>query len=115
MNSNANPPTPDVAILSTPELPALHTTDLDASQVEQLLEDIQACTELLEILPKYAAQGRVPDTATVTLDHARELLSSRSVRGLQLRYRYDGAEWWDTLILAGDDYRIVRIRHDFSS
>ena len=96
------------------ELPALHTTMLDARQVEQLLGDIEACTELVEILPKYAAQGYVPERAKVTLTEARALLASRAVRGLQLRYRYDGADWWDTLMLAGDRYRVVRIRHDFA-
>jgi hypothetical protein len=34
--------------------------------------------------------------AGVSLAQARELLAARAVRGLQLRYRYDGAEWWDT-------------------
>jgi hypothetical protein len=96
-----------------PQLPALHTTILDAAQVGQLLSDIEACTELVEILPKYAAQGRVPDAAGVSLAEARTLLATRTVRGLQLRYRYDGADWWDTLIMAVEGYRVVRIRHDF--
>jgi hypothetical protein len=95
------------------ELPPLHTTTLDAAQVEQLLDDIEACTELVEILPKYAAQGHVPDAASVSLAEARTLLATRTVRGLQLRYRYDGADWWDTLIMAVEGYRVVRIRHDF--
>ncbi len=97
------------------ELPPLHTTMLDAAQVEQLLGDIEAWTELIEILPKYAAQGRVPDVVSVSLAEARTLLATRAVRGLQLRYRYDGADWWDTLMLAGDRYRVVRIRHDFGN
>jgi hypothetical protein len=95
-----------------PSLPVLHTTVLNTAQVETLLRDIEACTELVDILPKYAAQGHVPDRAGVTLAEARTLLASRAVRGLQLRYRYEGADWWDTLMLAGDRYRVVRIRHD---
>ncbi|HYG36209.1 MAG TPA: hypothetical protein VEC99_15565 [Clostridia bacterium] len=98
---------------AAPELPALHSTTLDLAQVEQLLADIEACTELREILPKYEAQGYVQQTSGVTLAQARELLLTRSVRALQLRYHYDGAEWWDTLMKVGDLYRIVRIRHDF--
>jgi hypothetical protein len=103
------------SVETPPPLPALHTTVLDAAQVEQLLSDIEACAELVEILPKYAAQGHVPDRAGVTLAEARTLLASRAVRGLQLRYRYDDADWWDTLMLAGDRYRVVRIRHDFGN
>ncbi len=104
----------DSTEVPTPPLPELHSSTLDAAQVAQLLADIEACTELTEILPKFAAQQRVPDTAAVTLAQAREWLSSRAVRGLQLRYRYDGADWWDTLMQDGDRYRIVRIRHDFA-
>jgi len=92
----------------------LHTTTLDAVQVEQLLTDIETCTENLDILPKYAARGAVADAASVTLAQARHLLATRAVRGLQLRYRYDGADWWDTLMVVGDHFRVVRIRHDFS-
>lgn len=111
MNAEAHPNNTEAAL---PELPALHATTLEFAQVEQLLTDIEVCTELQEILPKYAAQGHVLETGQVTLAQARELLSTRAVRGLQLRYRYEGADWWDTLMQDGDRYRIVRIRHDFA-
>jgi hypothetical protein len=112
MKTEAHPTDPEAA---PPELPALHATTLEFAQVEQLLTDIEVCTELQEILPKYAAQGHVLETAQVTLAQARELLSARAVRGLQLRYRYEGADWWDTVMVLGEQFRVVRIRHDFSS
>jgi hypothetical protein len=110
---NAEPVTTPANETDAPALPELHSSSLDIAQVAQLLADIEACTELTEILPKFAAQQRVPATASVTLAQAREWLATRAVRGLQLRYRYDGADWWDTLMEDGDRYRIVRIRHDF--
>lgn len=110
-----NAPTIDSSVDAPPQLPALHTTVLDAAQVEQLLRDIEACTELVEILPKYSAQGCVPNVAGVSLAEARTLLATRAVRGLQLRYRYEGADWWDTLLAAGEGWRVVRIRHDFGA
>jgi hypothetical protein len=97
------------------KLPPLHTATLDLSQVEHLLADIEACTTHLEILPKFAAQGRVPEVASVSLQTAREMLAQRRVRGLQLRYHYDGADWWDTLMVTGNLFRIVRIRHEFDA
>lgn len=100
---------------AAPPLPALHSSTLTLAQVEQLLTDIETCTELIEILPKYAAQQNVPDSAQITLAEAADLLASKSVRGLQLRYRYQEADWWDTLMTSGDQFRIVRIRHDFSA
>lgn len=113
MNSETPiPPPPDDAPLKLPEL---NTTQLDSAQVEQLLRDIEACTQITGIIPKFATRGHVPDTASVTLAEARELLATRAVRGLQLRYRYENADWWDTLMLVGDQFRLVRIRHDFST
>ena len=85
----------------------MHSSSLDDSQVAQLLADIVVCTELTEILPKFAVQQRVPDTASATLAQAGN--------GSQLRYRYDGADWWDTLMQDGQRYHIVRIRHEFST
>lgn len=113
MNSETPiPPPPDEPPVKLPEL---NMTLLDPEQVEQLLRDIEACTQITEIIPKYAARDHVPDTAAVTLAQARELLTSRAVRGLQLRYRYQDADWWDTLMLAGEQFRLVRIRHDFTA
>lgn len=116
MNADADPTFPVPPAEDTPsKLPELNMTLLDAAQVEQLLRDIEACTKITEIIPKYATRGHVPDTSAVTLAQARELLAARAVRGMQLRYRYEGADWWDTLMLVGDQFRLVRIRHDFTS
>ncbi len=105
------PPPPEEAPLI---LPSLNMATQDAAQVGQLLRDIELCAVVTEIIPKYSARGHVPDTAAVTLAEARELLASKAVRGLQVRYRYQGADWWDTLMAVGDQFRLVRIRHDFA-
>ncbi|MCI0537790.1 MAG: hypothetical protein L0Z50_21460 [Verrucomicrobiales bacterium] len=96
------------------KLPELTTAMLDAAQVEQLLRDIELCGQIIEIIPKFAARGHAPDTS-VTLSQARELLAARAIRGLQLRYRFENADWWDTVMLVGDQFRLVRIRHDFTA
>lgn len=95
------------------ELPQLHNAVLQDAQLHQLLDDIEQCTELVEILPKFAACGMVSDHSAVSLARARELLSNREVRALQIRYHYDGADWWDTIMVQGDLFRVVRIRHEF--
>ena len=112
---NSPTPIPPPAEEAPFKLPELNTTELDAAQVEQLLRDIEVCTQITEIIPKYAMRGHVADTASVTLAQARELLATKAVRGLQLRYRYENADWWDTLMVMGDKCRLVRIRHDFSA
>ena len=51
----------------------------------------------------------------LTLADARRLLEARAVRGLQLRYRYDNADWWDTLMVLPDGFRLVRLGHEFGA
>ena len=113
MNSET-PAAPPADENPAPPLPDLNTTLLDAAQLEQLLRDIELCAQISEIIPKFAARGHVPDAASLSLTQARQLLATRAVRGLQLRYLYEGAEWWDTVMLVGDRFRVVRIRHDFT-
>lgn len=116
MNPNPEAPVPPPPPEDAPlKLPDLNMTLLDADQIEQLFRDIEQCAQITEIIPKYAERGHVPDSAGVTLAEARQLLANRSVRGLQIRYRYDGADWWDTLMLTGGQFRLVRIRHDFGA
>ena len=98
----------------SPALPELRSSTLDLAEVERLLRDIEACAQVTEIIPKQSAQGYAPETGTLTLDDARQLLRARTVRGLQIRYRHDGADWWDTLMVAGENFRLVRIRHEFT-
>ncbi len=106
-------PIPPADENAPPPLPGLNQALLDWPGVEALLRDIGACTEVTEIIPKAAAQGYVTENAVLTLDDARRLLAERTVRGLQIRYRYDGADWWDTLMVLPEGWRLVRIRHQF--
>lgn len=97
------------------ELPDLQQSVLDPATLEQLFADLAACTEITEIIPKAAAEGYVPEHSAITLKDARELLLAKKIRGLQIRYNYQGSQWWDTLLPApgGEGFRIVRIQHDF--
>jgi hypothetical protein len=93
-------------------LPELNQALLDDATLERLFHDLAACTEIVEIIPKFA-QRRMVEPGTVSLDDARCLLRDGSVRGVQVRYRYQGADWWDTLMVTDAGVRLVRIRHDF--
>jgi hypothetical protein len=94
------------------KLPELHSATLDQDAFEALLHDIENCTELLAVIPRFNSRVPVPDLAEVTLERARELVAARAIRGLQLRYRYQDAEWWDTVMVLEEGYRVVRIRQD---
>lgn len=94
-------------------LPELQQSILDPEMLDQLFADIRAHTELIEIIPKFSAQGYVAEKR-ITLDEGEELFRAGSLRALQIRYSYKGMEWWDTLMNTPQGTRIVRIQHDFS-
>ncbi len=96
-------------------LPELQQSVLDPETLKQLFIDLASLTQIIEIIPKTAASGYVDENTNITLDEAREMLLSSAIRGLQIRYRYQGSQWWDTLLPDADGalFRIVRIQHDF--
>ena len=96
------------------KLADLTTSDLDQAGLDALLKDIELLTTITEIIPKFAPQANVQETANLTLAEARVLLNTRAVRGLQIRYQYDGGTWWDTFMNTGTAWRLIRIRHDFN-
>jgi hypothetical protein len=49
---------------------------------------------------------------TITLTVALERLLSGSARAIQLRYRFDGYEWTDTVMASMTGFRVVRCRHE---
>lgn len=96
-----------------PALPELQTALLDRELVLRLFNDIACLGTSHEIILK-TGPGYVTLQDPVTLEHARERLLEGSVLGVQIRYHHGGAEWWDTLLHAGDGVRLVRIRQEFS-
>ena len=91
-------------------LPELTQSYLDADTLDALFADLAACTQVLEVVAKLAPTQMIPNQR-LTLDDAHGLITNRKVRGVQVRYRYDGAEWCDTLMAGPDGARVVRIRH----
>lgn len=96
-----------------PPLPPMNDAVLSNEEVAQLFRDIRVCTQQVEVVVK-AGPGHVAPSQPYTLDDAETLVASRSVRGVQLRYRYDGAAWCDTLMLQRDAVRLIRVRHEIA-
>jgi hypothetical protein len=95
-------------------LPALQQTLLDPPTLAALFRDLAACTQIAAVLPKFAGQSAHAHTgsATITLDAAREGLADGTLRGAQIRYRYQDQVWCDTLMARPDGIRLVRICED---
>ena len=92
------------------ELPELNEALLDSAGLDELTSDIVTHTEILEVIVKNPGQ-RYAQEQSPSLDTGVESLKSGQAAGLQIRYRYEDAQWWDTIMATSDGFRLVRIRH----
>lgn len=92
-----------------PPVPPMWQAGLDAAALEQLFADLIASAEVLSVQGKVGA-GRYASDEPLTPASARERLARGEITGVQLRYRYDGQEWVDTLLRVADAFRLVRCR-----
>lgn len=97
-------------------LPELTQAVLDPELLERYFDDLTRCVEVLGILPKQAAREYAGSTEGWGLAEAREAVRTGRIRGVQIRYLYQDAEWWDTLLCPQPgSVRIVRMRQGASS
>ena len=83
--------------------PPVQQADLDPETLFRLFRDIGSVTRLVEVVYKTGPQQHAPAPVAATdaveqLRQAKALLLARKVAGVQLRYVYQGVEWWDTLM-----------------
>ncbi|MGI6454126.1 MAG: hypothetical protein ACOX5R_00700 [bacterium] len=98
------------AVIKQEKLPQLYNSVLDEGQLFKLFQDIHACTDVLSVLSK-PKPGQCVTRIHMDLNQAYQMLLSNEVRGVQIRYLYDRLEWWDTILVDGLHYKIVRISH----
>ena len=91
-------------------LPPVQQAPLDPATLAALFRDLAACTQVLAVTPRRAGppQRETPLT-TISLAQAAAGLQSGEFRGVQIRYRYEGQNWCDTLMARPDGIRLVRI------
>lgn len=93
----------------SPPLPDLHVAVLAAADVAQVLADIAGHAEVLSVASKAGADSYAGEP-TLDLAVARGFLAEGALRGLQVRYRFDGATWSDTFTRLPDGtFRLVRM------
>lgn len=91
-----------------PPLPDLQDQVLDDATVAALFRDL-ALVAVLEVRLK-AAPGAHVLPGTVTLAEARAAWESGAVRGVQVRYGWEGRVWFDTLLRTPAGARLVRMQ-----
>lgn len=87
-------------------LAQLTSADLDPAALEALFADLAALTEIEAVQVKGTATAYA---GAAGLDEARRQLAA-GARGIQIRYRWRGEAWWDTLIRTPAGVRLVRTR-----
>lgn len=92
--------------------PILHQAELDPATLAQLFRDLAEHAEVLGISAK-GSPTAYTGGETLDLVRANAALVAGAVRGIQIRYRYAGEEWWDTLLRLPHGVRLVRTRPDF--
>lgn len=102
------------ATLDAAPLPSLQDAVLDAETLARLVSDIQGLAVVDEVLLK-GGGASMASTQRRTLAEAVDALQRGQVLGVQVRYRYQGQAWWDTLLRAPQGIRLVRIAHDLDA
>ncbi|HVK17533.1 MAG TPA: hypothetical protein VM533_11345 [Fimbriiglobus sp.] len=90
-----------------PPVPPLWQATFDADHLAQLFADLASAAEVLSVQGK-ADPRRYAAADPLTLDAAHRRLLDGDLVGVQVRYRYDGQEWTDTILRAAGGYRLVR-------
>ena len=97
--------------MSDPPLPQVLEGSIDATTLEALFADIEATGGLVAVVLKHGRTAE-PPRGPSALSEAHEALRAGRVSAVQLRYRHEGREWWDTLLATGPGaWRVVRIAH----
>ena len=92
-----------------PPVPPMWQADLDADALGRLFADLAAAAEVLSVRGKGGQRGYASDDQ-ITPSTAHEQLAAGVLAGVQVRYRYDGHEWTDTVLRTAGGFRLVRCR-----
>ena len=92
-----------------PELPDLQEVVLGAEELAGYLAELAASRSRVEVRVKTTQTGQARQFALEDLSAA---FARGEIASAQLRYRYQGTTWADTLLQGSDGTRLVRIDLD---
>ena len=108
-----HPPNHDGMDLS--ELPPMREAALSAEEVKALVSDIGTlCTDIMLMQRSSSSQQRATAAkldSHAQLEAAKTSLLSGQIKRVQIRYRWNGFLWIDTLAHLSDSWQLVRIKH----
>lgn len=101
-----------LSLADGPAMPQMREAILTAEDVDSMLADWKAHTQLLHVSGKGRLRTQVGDSTILSVDGAVEQLISGQLLAIQVRYRFDSYQWTDTLLNAPGGFRLVRCRHE---
>lgn len=88
---------------------SVHETTLDEQSLDRLFSEVAEAGAAPQVFFRDGRPSSLPATADA-LATAREALRRQTTRGVQLRYRGQDAEHWDTLTPQSNGALLVRLR-----
>lgn len=93
----------------TPPLPETWQSLLDEPTLRALFDNIGGHAELLDVRTK-GGETAMSGVSVTDLNALHDALLDGSLFGVLLKYRHDGAEWWDTLTRTPQGIQLFRIK-----
>jgi hypothetical protein len=95
-----------------PTIP-VHAVMLDEQTLGQLVFDVGHAAELIGLVCKAAGARRGQEVALTAdaLGRAHHAFTARELVAIQVRYRFGGEEWWDTVTRIDRGIQLIRISH----
>lgn len=94
-----------------PPLPTVFDAILDSELFDKLFVDFEALAELMGVVVKTGQTALAPEAVQMHWGDAKHAVLAGAA--VQLRYRFDGKEWWDTLMPHVGGVRLVRMEQTF--
>jgi hypothetical protein len=108
----AHPPNHDGMDLA--QLPPMREAVLSIEQIQTLFDDIEKLASDVQVMQRSAGSRRAGVTGgdnAQQLGFAKTALLGGQQQRIQIRYRWQGSQWIDTLASQADGFKLVRIEH----
>lgn len=94
-----------------PPVPLLVEGTIDPDILRRLFSDLESAAVILGVREK-AGTDSLAAQDDISLDGALERLLTGAVRAVQVRYRFAGHDWADTIFALLAGFRVIRCRHE---
>ncbi len=99
------------AFADGPPVPLMVEGVIDPPTLTRLFADLESAASVLGVREK-GGPGAFAGADELSPAAALGRLLAGAARAVQVRYRFDGHEWTDTMLAVPTGFRVVRCRHE---